>query len=191
MSLLQTKIYKSIVLQPGEEFILPPSATLIASTDEGSVSSTCGNLGNLESLECYSFVFGNAEDDGNNLQLFEAKIFPVKGIKLGGVYYSFGFEGFMANEDTGRYDLEAIVRAIDAAIGSVLVSPAVSYNSSGDNGVISFISFKTTPSIAQSLELMMQAATDEGFQTSEYIEIWIKPRPYSDLTAYLGLPACS
>jgi hypothetical protein len=191
MSLLPKQIIKSIVLLPGEQFVLPPGATVVASTDENSIDSSCGPLENLETLSCYAFVFGNAEDDGNNLQLFEASIFPVKGIRYGGIYHSFGEMGFMADSGSGRYDLDGIVAAINTALGGVLISPKVDYNSSGDNGILSFISFKAPPSVASSLELMMQAATNEGFQTTEYVEVWIKPRPYSDLGAYLRLPPCS
>lgn len=193
MSLIPNKIYKSIVLQPGEQFILPPGAVLVSSTNIAATQSSCNDLSNLEELECYTFVFGNAASDGNQTQLFEAFLFPAVGFRVGGAYYSFDPPIYSHEDSTpkGQYDLTAIISTINAKTGGVLINPTIGEHNEGDHGIIEFITFRTIPSLATSMELVMRAATpNDGFNEDEYIELSIKPRPTSQLSNYSGLPGC-
>lgn len=193
MSIIPNKIYKSIVLQPGEQFILPPGAVLVSSTNVAATRSSCNDLSNIEDLECYTFVFGNAASDGDETQLFEAFLFPVVGFRIGGAYYNFDTPVF-SHEDSspkGQYDLTSLVSIINTKTGGVLVNPTLGEHNEGDHGIIEFITFRTIPSLAATMELVMRAATpNDGFNEDEFIELSIKPRLTSQLSNYSGLPGC-
>ena len=47
-----TTLYKSITLQPGEMFTLPPGGELLGATSSDELESTC-DLPELEELDCY------------------------------------------------------------------------------------------------------------------------------------------
>lgn len=188
MSLLQNLINKSVVLQPGEQYILPPGAVIVGASEPSSISSSCP-LGELEDLECYAFIFGNAEEDGNNEQLFEDEFFPAVGFSSNGVYRDFP-SPFYPQKDNGNYDLGGIVSAINQQTGGVLISPVTADVSGGDSGRMSYIVFRSIPSVASTLELKMSAATNENFSPDQTIELWIKPRLRSTLDNYSNLPNC-
>lgn len=189
MSVPQNLINKSVVLQPGEQYILPPGAVIVGASSPTSLNSSCP-IGELEDLECYAFILGNAQEDGNNEQLFEDQSFPALGFSANGVYRDFP-SPFYPVQDNGRYDLEAIVAAINIQTGGALVTPVTAFVSRGDNGTMSYIVFKSIPSVAKTLELKMSAATSEGFSVEQSIELWIKPRLRSTLDFYPEIPNCA
>jgi hypothetical protein len=192
MSLLQNIIYKSIVLQPGEQFILPPGAVVISSTNASATQSSCDDLDSLEDLECFTFVFGNAATDGGSAQLFEAPGFPVVAFRVGGAKYTLDppFAPSTTSSPVGQYDLAGLVSAINSKTGGVLVNPVLGEHNEGGHGIIEFITFRTTSSLADTMELIMRAGTSIGFNETEYVELSIRPRATSTLTAYSGVPNC-
>lgn len=185
-----TTILKTVTLQPGEQFVLPPGAEFVGATSVDEIDSTCDDDGlEGEELLCYALAFGNAEDDGNNGQIFEStdtSNTPVVGIKFDGTMHLFG-SPFYAN-GSGLYDLTGMVTAINGTpAGTVIFDVATAFNWQGDNGVMSYIVFKTLPSIATKLQLMM-STTSPGVQELQFL---IPVRPYDDLSGYTNLPSCS
>lgn len=185
-----SNIIKTVKLQAGEQFNLPPGATLISATDTSAITSSC-DIGTLEQLECYAFVFGNAALDGTNQQLFESTTFPVVGVQINNKYTNFSspFNAKDNSSPVGQYDLANMVLAINNITGA-LILPKIGEHNEGTHGIIEFIVFKAIPSVAKTLQLKMIAATNQGFNLTENIEIWIKPRLHSELSAYSGLPTC-
>lgn len=183
-------LYKSINLESGEQFTLPPGAELISATNIAELESTC-NLGTLEDLNCYAFVFGNAEDDGNDDQLFEATEHantPVVGIKFNDTIYTFS-SPFNAIPDYGVYDLANLITAINGTSAGNLLFEASSSNwLRGDKGTVSYIVFKSTPSIIKNLYLIMQTPGSGG---SSIITFYIPVSTYSDVSGLTNIPSCS
>lgn len=185
------KIIKSITLLPGESFTLPKGATLKASDNEGALTSNCP-IPDLEDLNCYAFVFGNGEDDGDDSQLFESagsSNTPVIGILFNGVKHLFSTP-FASITGTGHYDKPAIAAAINGTpAGQLIFNMQYESHDNNDNGVMSYIVFKTTPSIAKSLQLLMQTYAP-GFD-SETIDFIIPVRDHADVASYANMPACN
>lgn len=182
-------ILKTITLQPGEQFVLPPGAEFVGATSVDELDSTCDDDLEGEELLCYALAFGNAEDDGNNGQIFEStdtSNTPVVGIKFNGTEYLFSTP-FYAN-GSGLYNLTGMITAINGtAAGAVIFNASSAFNWQGDNGVMSYIVFKTLPSIATKLQLMM-STTSPGVQELQFL---IPVRPYDDVSSYTNIPSCS
>lgn len=182
-------IYKTVTLQNGEKFALPSGAELVGASDSNLITSTCA-LPTLETLGCYALVFGNAEDDGNASQIFEATTYsntPVKGINFNQKDYDF-LTTFPAGVGTGLYDLAAIVSAINStSLGTLIFDASVGYNNQLDYGVMSYIVFKTVPSIANNLALTMYTYAPD----IDPLYFSIPVLPYADVSGYNSIPACS
>lgn len=73
----QTKLTKSVNLQPGESFTLPPNATVLTRT--GELDSTCTNLPEVDELKCYYLLYSLDMGGGSSTtwEPDEVKIFGV------------------------------------------------------------------------------------------------------------------
>lgn len=184
-----TTILKTVTLQPGEQFVLPPGAEFVGATSVDEIDSTCEDELEGEELLCYAFAFGNGEDDGNDSQLFESSEnanVPAIGIQLNNTPFLFPAP-FYAN-GSGMYNLTGLIAAINGtAAGTVIFNTATGVNWQGDNGVMSYIVFKTIPSIASKLNLIMTTASP-NVQT---LLFYIPAVPYDDVSSYTNIPACS
>lgn len=190
MSLSFQTITKSVKLQAGEIFTLPPGATLVSATDINAITSTC-DTGTLEELICYTFVFGNAAKDGNVPQFFE-ECSPIVGIKVNNKFVEFPEAYFPTTSDIiGQYNLTKMVIDINNATGGALIDPKIGEHNEGAAGIISFITFKAIPSVANTLELKLLTCSAREFNADENLEVWFKPRLTSTLSHYSGLPTCS
>jgi hypothetical protein len=195
--IITTKIYKSVSLLPGEEFTLPPNATLISSTDTASLTSTC-DIADLEELACYAFVFGNAGDEGGDNQLFEASnvdesSVPARGIYSGNKFYPFN-ELVFPQDDSGIYPISLIDSINTTTLGQVIFSAKIMNDvNSNDHGTMSFITFKALPSMASSLQLSFFTYAPEfnqGNTDNQNLIFNIPARPYSEVEHYNNIPTC-
>lgn len=182
-------IYKTISLQAGEKFAIPSNGELVSVSDPTLIESTCP-LPVLDEFGCYAFVFGNGEDDGDDDQIFEAANYsntPVKGIVFNDVVYNFPSD-FPATPGGGTYDLPAIITAINStSLGTLIFDASAAINNQNDEGVMSYIVFKTTASIADNLFLNM-------FTYGPHIQnlyFRIPVRKYSDVSSYTNIPTCT
>lgn len=190
-------IIKSITLLAGEQFILPPGAVLISTTNTTLVTNSCGTLENLEDLNCYAFVFGNAGQDGGDHQLFEStpgSSVPAIGIRLNDVFYPFA-TSVIPSIDTGVYS-SSLGNSINQTSAGQLIFEAVQVCdvSTANLGTMCFIVFKTTPTIAKTLQLAFKTYAP-GFNSNntqlQEIIFYVVARPYADVSAYNNIPACS
>lgn len=196
-----TTIYKSVLLQPGEQFTLPPGAELISASDTDSISSTC-DISNLQGLNCYTFVFGNAGSDGNDSQLFESETagesnVKAIGISVNGTDYLFSSPQ-LSRDDDGRYLDPDLINAINStAAGQVLLNAIYGYWQMGENGTINYITFQGAPSVAQGLSLILSAYVIAGSgpsartEANTSVKFYIKPVPTDTLlSSYNNVPQC-
>lgn len=193
-------IYKSVTLQPGEPFTLPPGAVLISAESPDDISSTCDI--DLEELACYTFVFGNAASDGNNSQLFESETagksnVKVIGISVNGTDYLFSSPQ-LSRDDDGRYLDPDLINAINStAAGQVLLNASYGYWQMGENGTINYITFQGAPSVAEGLSLILSAYVIAGSgpsartEANTSVKFYIKPVPTDTLlSSYNNVPQC-
>jgi hypothetical protein len=83
--------YKTVTIQPGEAFTLPPGAEIIGVSNPAHIlSSTCPIPTNLEPFLCYGLQFwigsGNETSGGETPQGKERNLYAIK---LNGIQYSF------------------------------------------------------------------------------------------------------
>jgi hypothetical protein len=64
MSLNKQTFYKSITLQPGEQFVIPANSELVCTSDPGSLTTTCATIPNC-TLKCYRFTIATETDSDN------------------------------------------------------------------------------------------------------------------------------
>lgn len=95
----QNCTYKSITLAAGEQFILPPGAEIVTTTNGlNDYTSTCPKPSTLETLKCYKFRFSGADGDSASFRREnwegpggDGDNFSVDGITLNDIYYPFSF----------------------------------------------------------------------------------------------------
>lgn len=200
-----TTIYKSVLLQPGEQFTLPPGAELISATDTDSITSTC-DISDLQGLNCYTFVFGNAGTDGDQSQLFESETpdksnVKIIGISVDGIDYLFNSAQY-SQDDDGRYLDPDLINAINGtAAGQVMFEPEYGYWIMNDNGTMNYITFKGVPAIVKTLSLIFSAYVADSFvmgpvtpartEANTTVKFYIKAVDTDSLSGYTNVPECN
>jgi hypothetical protein len=149
-------IYQSITLQPNEQFVLPPGATLVAATDTAqlSTSNNCLDLNNVESFECYAVMFTKTLENAGQTPAYAT--IDIYGIRIGEVNYPFtpGFslQGYLTTGIGGTGNITAITQlrnAIDTTpLGGIITDiNIIQYIGTNDNELAWKVIFKTVPSI--------------------------------------------
>lgn len=152
MSVLDTIIYKAVILKSGEPFVLPPQATVQAVT--GTLSSTCDNLPEAETLNCYYFQWEVTNVSNNDSDAWEGA--GIDKISLAGVDYTIDADGFLPENDGAAI--------LQAAMSNVAGITSISTHSEAlGNDQINSVCFRTTPSIAAKLVLHLHSNGRPGY----------------------------
>ena len=154
-------IYRSVNLQAGESFTLPPGAEIVSATDINAITSTCPIPDNLESLECYVFVVmatHNFTDGATRVWMGannsgDSNAFIVT-ITVGGVTYDLSPDIYA--DSNGVFDVGQLAAAISSnpSINGMMLSLGVAADYDGPplggawRGGVASLCFKTTASIA-------------------------------------------
>jgi hypothetical protein len=187
---------KSVTLAVGEQFNLPPGATLIAVSDESGITSTCP-IPPLQPVGFYTVIIAAPVDvDPDNY--YGDRQFSVIGYRLNGTDYSFttsypnkGYPGSEAQE--GCFDIFAIADEMRNIPGILTVDTTggIEYRSSNlgrDNGCKCAWTFKTFAAVANNLEII--TITDAFFDHPEpnFVKQYHKVRPRSEYSAFRNIP---
>lgn len=196
-----TIFYRSITLQPGEQFTLPPNAELIGATNSGALESTC-TIPELEDLACYVAslaTLSNAQTGSDTVFWgHDTGVAPgaakIAGYSLSGTKTY--FVGDYRNDDPGafldmRFSASTIASVVAEMItnGLGIVASATGVEpGDGDNGTITYFLIKTIPSIANNLKLLYRSSAP-GTGTVEYEVPFV---PIADVVAgdNSTIPAC-
>jgi hypothetical protein len=174
----QNCTYKSITLAAGEQFILPPGAEIVATTNGLSdYTSTCPKPSTLESFVCYKFKFSGAESriDRNTENWDDSGNFMVTGINVSGVYYPFAstLQGYNVN----RTSWETQMNGIPGFNGLFLFfnNPIEGEDNGRTRGWTLQISFNTLPSIGDNLEFKISTRTEfQGDFSGQFTTAYVK-----------------
>jgi hypothetical protein len=186
---------RSITLQAGESYVLPPGAEIISATDVTLIQSNndCANLDNVEDLNCYIFVLIGGKNEGSDSNPWQTDAETrVNSLTVGQIIYSNVTAGM---GDAGNYftDQLASIISADQNLNGILLDPtsawAVDTETSPDNtrGAVATLCFKTVPSLAAEMYLTIQtrlAATPSP--TFAFAKVY--PILYTD---YTGVGKCS
>lgn len=182
---------QSIPLKPGEVFTLPPGAKLISATDPTTLDSTCPLDEDLEKLECFVFVLGVGDNQGNDTKTWDADDSRIRGWSFNGTDYDDLDIG--PNMSQGCFPESDIMTGLipsAAKHGIFITKPQVTVNSGdGDNGCITYILVQTIKSIASKLSIKVRGLvrTDHTPELFAYY----KARPYSDIAGQEHIPSCT
>ena len=72
-------IYKSVVLSPGETFVLPPGAELISASDPTAITNSCGDTIPITETKCYRIKWILNVDPEGGRTVFSNVGFPFPG----------------------------------------------------------------------------------------------------------------
>lgn len=185
-----TTIIKSVTLQAGENFVLPPNSTLLGADTPGNITSNC-ELPTLETLSCYLALLGGTDTDSAEDTYWEPDSRArVIGFELSGVRTLFPVEVGGAN---GCYDGPGIITQLQAALPAIIAVDSSANNESGPVGdvgsCLSYILIQTIPSVANNLRLVL-TSTGTISNGTELVEVTTGFRPYADVLAegYQDLP---
>lgn len=151
-------ITSSVILQPGQPFVLPAGATIIAATDPTSLTSVndCADLTNLETFACYAIQVQESVSDGGDAAYNNVYI---TGAVFNDVSYTFSTPVSFVNCSacTPTSSINQLQDALnEIGIGDIFTDwsgYADDIPNTGDSAMITLICFKTIPSIATSLVL--------------------------------------
>jgi hypothetical protein len=141
--------YQSVTLQPNEQFVLPPGATLIAATDTAQLDSVndCLNLTNVETIECYGVVFGESE----NSSVPDPPTPVYNDVEIGGITVDNVYYPFLSNINTGSTSGDILAALNQTPFAGLFTITGMSLKSDGNRGDVLYIAFKTLPSIASTM----------------------------------------
>jgi len=169
-------VTNSITIQPGENFVLPPGAEIIGSTDVDSITSSCADLTSVEEFECYVFQIMATEYSGVINPVYNPDNVFVHGLYKGDTDTSYNFSSGVLS---GIPDIFAnIVDRLDTktTLSNTISNLCVAFDEDtvpilGDHGQVVAVSFKTIPSIAKNLFLKLStvALIDPDFTSYYYI----------------------
>jgi hypothetical protein len=97
---------KTIVLKPGEKFILPKGSSVDALIIDGSISveSSCNDLPTPSSYKCGSF-FIIVDNDNNGDHSMDEEATFYKSLSIGGIEYSMPTRIIKSSDDPGNLSL--------------------------------------------------------------------------------------
>jgi len=186
---------RSITLQAGESYVLPPGAEIISATDIDLIESTndCANLDNVEDLNCYIFVLIGAKETGSDSNPWqEDSETQVNSLTVGQIIYS-NVTTIMG--DAGDYftDRLASIISADQNLNGILLDPTSAWavdtetNPNNSRGAVATLCFKTVPSLAAQMYLTIQTRL-EGTPSPTFAYARVYPILHSD---YTGVGKCS
>lgn len=182
-----TCIYKSVTLQAGETFVIPPGGELIGASNETAIVSSCDEEFNLEEIQCYGFLLGGNERDGGLDQYLEGEAIRVIGYTLNGNEYPFIPE--YSTDPSGIWlDTTGLLNAIKSIPGILDVNIGLVVNT---RAKLWYFIVKTIPSVASTLELKVYTYARDLAPVNHVLH-YLKPKLLSDLVdeGYSDLPTC-
>jgi hypothetical protein len=146
---MTTKITKTIVLNPGDTFVLPAGAVITDLITSGtiSLSSTCGALPAQTPQQCYNLAWSSSTNSSPD-SLLEHNLSKVDSIKIGGISYTVNID---PSDGTA---LTTAFQSIAAALPGIFdfVSFTIDSFSNFYNGILVF---RSIPSIAEAIEVTL------------------------------------
>jgi hypothetical protein len=188
----QNCITRSVTLQPGELFNLPPNAQILSATDINSLKSTCPLPNDLEQLECYIATFIAQEVDGNRPPYQggdeNEQTFYLRGMVVNGTYYDLNLVPSYA----GVFPVNSITSFINnnSNLNSILLSTGTGQVVENNEGAAATVCFKTIPSIAQSMYFLLQTYVVGPGTPEPVTTIRIYPQKRSEYTPTAGTCNC-
>lgn len=138
--------YKTIVLQAGEAFVLPPNSTLLGVSDLGSITTDC-NTDSLEEPLCYVMDWALSRNENPSVAI-EAQDYDLYFV-INGVEYLIINELGAAGPEVWMTNASPITAAIPAGI---LTTPVLTAGTTGDR-ISQILTFSTIPSIAAAIKI--------------------------------------
>lgn len=168
-----TNIYKSVLLQPNEQFTLPPGAELIAAESADDLDSTC-DLPTTDTIECYTSFILLGGNEGTDSQAWEIEEGVSGGdVKLMGFATRNGSSTTITNFTspytfsslTGMSPNEIALKSeLEAKLSGVFSIQVVPIMNDPTRRFKLYITLKTTSEIAGSI-FMILTTTSEGVGT--------------------------
>jgi hypothetical protein len=164
----QSCVYTSVTLQTNEQYVLPPGAVLVSTTDPTKITSVndCADLSQLETAGCYGFYISSSISTGDDAAYDTV---TVQGITVGGVYYPFvspvtvpktngGIPASFIVNFTNQLNLLSI-----GALFTDFTGWSDCYPNTGDSTCTAMLCFKTIPSIATGALVKCIGVSSENF----------------------------
>jgi hypothetical protein len=180
----QNCVIKTITLQPGEPYNLPPGAELISATDINALTSTCPLPPNLEQPEYWVLILASSEND-DSADYYSNPRFGIGGYELSGVYTSFSKYYPMGTDpnqaDEGCWDLNDVKNGfltIPGVFGINTVNGLEYEDGLDENGCKNAWTFKIIPSVAKNLYIVTGNSADLGNTKNTAVSQFHRLLPY-------------
>jgi hypothetical protein len=187
-------VYRSITLQTGESYVLPPDAELVLVDGVITSDANCAPTDNLEEIQCYVLYMMADSSHGDATHVYESgsggssNNVWISALNVGSRSYSCRIGG----GDSGDIfigQLVDLINSIPEISGIFLNMNTAQAWDTGGRGGMSSLCFKTTPSLAAQISL--------NYSTSLQIDgtigstVKILPIPYADFGPNFTNDKCS
>lgn len=180
-----TEKYTSVTLAAGEQFTLPPGATLVSATNIDAITDDgCLDREQLEEMECYAIAL-TASDIDTAVNPWTSDDVYISKITINGIDYTVS-----GASNPGNYGDWVTLPILETTINA---HPEISglfqdfvYNGDWDrfNGGVGSLCFKTIPSIGDNMTITVRSTVNNVNDIN--IEIKVHPVSY-----YAGNGICS
>lgn len=191
MSLGNNCSVRSVVLQPNEDYILPPGAIIIGATDVSSIDSVCADLTDIEEFECFGALMGTHTTKGTDFDSYwegdSANVVKFEGYEFNGVKTLFNTPVDVdPNNLHGCLDGPLICTTLMNNFQGILSATPYRNNTirNGHDNCMTFIVIKTIPSIGNNLKLIL-SSTGQGIAPESKVEVFLEFKPIADYSSYL------
>lgn len=147
MAQTTTRIYKTVVLEPGESFTIPPDGEVVFISNSTGIDSLCP-IPPLEEYVCYKMDFGVSDTEGEDAALEdEGSPHPtIQHITISGTDYIIGF-------DLNGAQLIPLITTIEASVPPAIFQIYSGYKENHDRRREFGLKFRTFPSLAEGMEM--------------------------------------
>jgi len=164
-------ITNSITLAVGENFTLPPGASIISVSDVASIQSDCLDISSLEGRACYCFQILFTEERGDTTPVYKNNNVDVHGLYIASTKQFYPFTSSLAGIGSILANISTSIPTTPS-LGSMFTNICVNYDEGArDRGQVVNVCFEILPSIGD--DLFMKTSTsaflDPDFESYYYL----------------------
>lgn len=186
--------FTSVTLAEGEQFVLPPGATLVSTTDVGALTHDgCLDTSQLEELVCYEIAIMSAdiEINGSPFANNDGSDYIIQSFVINGTEYPVNALN-SRNDDYGYFELNYLINDIQNptfGLNGMLIEPCWGWvcDDNANQGCQSILVFKAIPSIAKEMYIKTYTNIDDGGGSG--VLYW-KAQPFGTVAATPGFGCC-
>ena len=185
-------VINTVTLQPNTNFVLPPGATIIGTSDKTALDSPCVDLTKVQEVACY---VARLASYGNTVgsEYFKSYNQYLQGVYLNNQLIPFnGGDISSANETNYTFNMDVVMAKLKEIVPSISYTTYNTVLHANPDNNLTFLLIKALPSVAETLKIsMFTNAPIGGIPDDGRAFYQISFVPYASVEGVAGVPACT